>query len=47
MAVLNPLTLEDHLQILSVSRGPNLKIVPWKIAKIGLLVCLYLCKIKM
>jgi len=36
----------DHLKILSLSRGPPLKIVPWKIAKIGLFVCLYSYKIK-
>jgi len=38
--VLNLLRLEDHLQILSLGRGPPLIIVPWKIAKIGLFVCL-------
>ena len=37
-AVLNLLRLEDHLQTLPLGRGPPLKIVPWKIAKIGLFV---------
>jgi len=36
-AVLKLLRLEDHLQILSLGRGPPLKIMPWIIAK---LVCL-------
>ena|SRR6218665_2318686 len=44
--VLNLLRLEDHLQILSLSRGPPLKILPRKIAKISLFVCLYPCKMK-
>src|SRR6218665_1966121 len=35
--VLNLLRLEDHLHILYLGRGPPLKIVSWKIAK---LVCL-------
>ena len=36
--VFNLLGLGDHLQTLTLGRGPPLKIVPWKI---GLLVCLY------
>jgi len=40
--VLNLFRLEDHLQILSLGRGPPLKIVPRIIAKIGLFLCLYL-----
>jgi len=32
-AVLNPLRLEDRLQILSHGRGPSLETVPWKIEK--------------
>jgi len=40
-AVLNLLRLEDLLQILSLGREPPLKVVPLKIAKIGLFVCLY------
>jgi len=32
--------------LLSLGRRPLLKIVPWKIAKIGLFVCLYPCKMK-
>ena len=39
--ILNLLGLGDHLQILSLGRGPPVKIVPWKIAKISLFVCLY------
>src|SRR6218665_2575096 len=45
-AVLNLMRLLDNLQILSLGRGPPLKIVAWKIAKICLFVCLYPCKIK-
>src|SRR6218665_3676988 len=45
-AVLNLLRFADHLQIFSLGRGPPLTIVPWKIAKIGLFVCLYPCKLK-
>jgi len=36
--VLNFLRLKDHLQILSLGRRPPLKILPGKIAKIGLFV---------
>ena len=35
-AILNLLRLEEHLQILSPGCGSPLKIVPWKIDKIGL-----------
>jgi len=45
-AVLNLLRLENHLQILSLGCGPPLKIVPWKIAKIGLCVFISLKNIK-
>jgi len=45
-AVLILLKLEDHLKNLSLSCGPPMKIVPWKIAKIGLVVCFYPCKLK-
>lgn len=35
-AVLNLLRLDDHFKNLSLGRGLPVKIVPWKIAKIGL-----------
>lgn len=44
--VLNLLRLGDQLQILSLSRGPTLEIVPWKISKIDPFVCLDPQKIK-
>jgi len=40
-AVLNLLRLDDHLQILSLGRGPPLKIVPWKI-EIIVCLCVYI-----
>ena len=45
-AVLNLLRLEDHLHVLALGRRPPLKIVPWKIAKIGMFVCLYAKKVE-
>ena len=45
-AVPNLFRLEDHLHILSPGHRQPLKIVPWKIAKIGLFVCLYPCQMK-
>ena len=45
-AVLNPLRLEDRLQILSHGRGPSLETVPWKIEKNDLSVCQYPYKYK-
>ena len=45
-AVLNLSRFEDHLQMLSLGRGAPMKIVPPKIAKIGLFVCLNPCEMK-
>ena len=45
-AVVSSFRHEDHLKILSLGLLPPLKIVPWKIAKIGRFVYLYSCVIK-